>query len=259
MLYGVIPNDSCVILKIINTINQLSSLVKTLSVIIVKNEFDDGDINQIDNEVPFNVLPLSLSTIKLDRAFYQIENLIMHFYESNSHMMIDIPSIVAGDAQILFGLINNLWNANKVDEAINVARNNPSALLNCYIISYYSAAIVKNIVAIGPKFSVEDRQTGSTTKLIDIQDKINCGLVVANVNIKRQLLHSYGDRNILTFDEVLNNRYTPGTPYRPILVDDANYILTKIFAEKGFDIIKAVIKNDENIAIFSKDKMNEEK
>lgn len=98
-----------------------------------------------------------------------------------------------------------------------------------------------------PKFHVDKRQTGSTKRLIQKQNELDCTLLVPTDVQKKLLYHKYGfDREIITLNELLNNRPIPKQK-KDILIDDANYILNLLVSKKGFNLIEAVIKDDSII------------
>ena len=258
ILYGVIPFNGNVVEKITDTINEVSTMVKSVGVILIKDGISEADINQIKNDPSLYVLALSSDEIGVDvNTKYRATNLLMYYYETRIYPVVDFPSVVAGDAQMMFGLIDKLCADGRANEALEIAKQNPSAILDCYMVSYYSSEIFKTHYAAGPKFSIEDRQTGSTTRLVKLQDTIDdCALLVVNKTEKRHIIKEHGDREVLTIQDVLNNR---SRTRKPILVDDANYVLAHLLSQKGYDLVKAVIKNDIDTQIVPKTKTKKKK
>ena len=98
------------------------------------------------------------------------------------------------------------------------------------------------------KYTVEDRQTGSTTRLLDLQDKTGLPLLVPNYMTKRDIQRkSNHTRDIYTTKDVLDRlaRGVESTERVEVLVDDANYLFEELLRLAGFEVKKAVFKKEE--------------
>lgn len=168
------------------------------------------------------------------------------------YLTIEIPDVVFDQAKLLE------YYSEEIGGTIHP--NMISSKLNAFLLMRLSDILSKEFSILGEKpdtiskFHVDKRQTGSTTRLIQKQNELGCTLLVPTELQKTQLYHKYGytdkhgyTRDIITLNELLNNRRPILKQKKDILIDDANYILNLLVSEKGFNLIEAVIKDDNII------------
>lgn len=169
---------------------------------------------------------------------------------------LEVPEIIYESIRLIFFLVDqhekNEGSAidSNVDffELLSVSGAIPNAF-KCFTVAYYANEIISQISDInGSKYIVEDRQTGSTTRLLKLQDKTGLPLLVPNYMTIRDILRkSNYTRNIYTTKDVLDRlaRGVESTERVEVLVDDANYLFEELLRLAGFEVKKAVFKNDK--------------
>lgn len=177
------------------------------------------------------------------------------YKDSLTKKYLEVPEIIYESIRLIFFLVNqheknedSIIDKN-IDffELLSISGAIPNAF-KCFTVGYYANEIITQITDVySNKYAVEDRQTGSTTRLLNLQDKTGLPLLVPNYmtmqDIQRKSNHI---RNIYTTKDVLDRlaRGVGSTEHVEVLVDDANYLFEELLRLAGFEVKKAVFKND---------------
>ena len=177
------------------------------------------------------------------------------YKDSLTRKELEVPEIIYESIRLIFFLVDQHEKNedsiidNNVDffELLSISGAIPNAF-KCFTVAYYANEIISQISDInGSKYIVEDRQTGSTARLLKLQDKTGLPLLVSNYmamqDIQRKSNHI---RNMYTTKDVLDRlaRGVGNTEHVKVLVDDANYLFEELLRLAGFEVKKAVFKND---------------
>ena len=234
--------------KNINALKMLKDLEKEYDFKVI--DVDELGYFQLNHTTDFTYV-VPDPTGKDVEAVYQLSLFDLNDSDSislllpKSHSLtIEIPDVVFDQAKFLE------YYSEKLDGTItpNMISDKLKALLlmrlSDVLSETFSDLVPKHSTL--PKFHVDKRQTGSTKRLIQKQNELDCTLLVPTDVQKKLLYHKYGfDREIIKLNELLNNRPIPKQK-KDILIDDANYILNLLVNKKGFNLIEAVIKDEEN-------------
>lgn len=178
------------------------------------------------------------------------------YKDSLTRKELKVPEIIYESIRLIFFLVDqhekNEGSAidSNVDffELLSVSGAIPNAF-KCFTVAYYANEIISQISDInGSKYIVEDRLTGSTTRLLKLQDKTGLPLLVSNYMAVQNILRKSNHiRNMYTTKDVLDRlaRGVESTERVEVLVDDANYLFEELLRLAGFEVKKAVFKNDK--------------